>query len=110
MKRGDIVFVRNERSNCTGSEQTNTRPAVVVSNDKCNCYSPVIEVVYTTTQRKKKDLPTHVFLHSTPRPSIALCEAVYSVDKSRIMEMVGKCTTNEMLKINRALKVSLGLT
>ena len=109
MKRGDIVIVYIENDNATGSEWNKSRPAVVVSNNYCNTFSPVIEVVYLTTKPRKKPLPTHVSISSTPLGCVATCEAVYSVDKSRIMETVHECTLKEMLEINKALAISLGL-
>lgn len=109
MYRGDIVYVRNEEGKFTGCEQTKNRPAIIVSNNLCNEHSPVVEVVYTTTSPRKRLLPTHVIMHSTPLNSIALCEAVYSVDKSRIESVIGHCSTSEILRINNALAISLGL-
>lgn len=108
MQRGDIVYVRNN-DNSTGHETTKDRPAIIVSNNLCNEHSPVIEVVFTTTSPRKHLLPTHVIMHSTPYNSIALCEAVYSVDKSRITSVIGQCSTSEILRINNALEISLGL-
>lgn len=109
MTRGDIVFVHNEQGRSVGSEWTKDRPAIVVSNNLCNKHSPVVEVVYTTSSKRKHLLPTHVILHSTPITSVALCESVYSVDKSRIQRIIGHCSTTEMVKINNALTISLGL-
>lgn len=109
MRRGDIVYVCNEDLKHTGHEVTKNRPAIIVSNDLCNKYSPVIEVVFTTSARKSRLLPTHVVMHSTPYNSIACCEAVYSVDKSRIQKVIGFCSTSEILQINHALAISLGL-
>lgn len=109
MNRGDIVYIRNEEGKFTGSEWTKDRPAIIVSNNLCNEHSPVIEVVYTTTSRRKRLLPTHVIVHSTPYSSVALCESVYSVDKSRVKETGLKCDPIEMVKINNALAISLGL-
>ena len=109
MVRGDIVYIHNGQNKSTGSEWQKDRPAIIVSNNACNEHSPVIEVVYTTTSRRKHLLPTHVIVHSTPNNSVALCEAVYSVDKSRIERVIGHCSTNEVLRINKALAISLGL-
>ena len=66
-----------------GSEQHADRPAVVVSNNKNNENSNVVEVVYMTTQ-PKTDLPTHVTIRSTGRISTVLCEQVYSVSTERV--------------------------
>jgi mRNA interferase MazF len=107
VKRGDIVFVHNEH--CTGSEWGKDRYAVVVSNDACNLHSPVIEVVFLTTSHRKRLLPTHVIIRSAPRPSVVLCEAVYSVDKVRVEESSHHCSPAEMRSVDHALMVSLGL-
>ena len=95
MRRGDIVYVHDQGTS-TGSEWSKDRTAIIVSNNLCNEYSPVVEVVYTTTSPRKRLLPTHVIMHSTPLNSIALCEAVYSVDKSRIERVIGHCSTSEI--------------
>lgn len=105
--RGDIFYI--EPYNQTeGSEQRAGRPAIVVSNDMCNNYSPVVEVVYLTTQ-PKNDLPTHVVIRSSTRESTALCEQVTSVSKDRIGDRIASLTDDELLRVNIALMVSLAL-
>ena len=105
--RGEIYYVRPASVN-VGSEQIAGRPAIVVSNDKANQYSPVVEMVYLTTQPKNL-LPTHVDITSVERPSIALCEQIHSVSKNRIGGFITKCTDTEMAMVDGALCVSLGL-
>ena len=105
--RGDIRFVR-ESAGLLGSEQAGGRPAVIVSNNKGNRFSPVVEVVYLTTQ-KKTGLPTHVEITSSPKPSTAICEQVSTVSKERKGEFIGHATAEEMARIGKALKISLGL-
>lgn len=104
--RGDIYYVH--RTRFVGSEQSSGRPAIIVSLDANNKHSNVAEVVYLTT-RPKKDLPTHVQISATGRPSIALCEQVHSVDCRRLGRYVGKCDTQEMEAVDEALLISLGL-
>lgn len=106
IKRGEIYLIQNESS--TGHEQRYTRPAIVVSNNACNKHSSVIEVVYLTT-REKRPLPTHVEINSTGIPSIALCEAIYSIDLKRLKNYISTCTDAEIKNINNALKISIGL-
>ena len=91
-----------------GSEQHADRPAVVVSNNKNNENSNVVEVVYMTTQ-PKTDLPTHVTIRSTGRISTVLCEQVYSVSTERIGTYIGEATDKEMENIDIALMISLQL-
>lgn len=107
ISRGDIVFIKDLNS-AVGSEQHAGRPAIVVSNNACNEHSPVVEVVYLTTKRKRF-LPTHVTLTESARSSTALCEAVYSVDKCRLSELMGMASRSTMEKIDRALLISLGI-
>ena len=103
MKRGEIYYIENK--NAVGCEQRGIRPAVIVGNDLGNKYSPVLLVVYFTTQTKKH-LPTHVYVrgHGT-----ALCEQIFTIDKSRILQKKGECTSSDMERINKALRISLGM-
>jgi mRNA interferase MazF len=106
MKRGELYYI--EPGHYTGSEQASGRPAIIVSNDKCNLSSEVVEVVFLTTA-PKVDLPTHVTIRSTVKPSTALCEQVTSVSSIRVGSYIGKCTDVEMEAINQAIAISLDI-
>ena len=106
LTRGDIYYV--DAIGSVGSEQRGGRPAIIVSNDKCNQHSPVVEVVYLTTS-PKTPLPTHVTVRSAPRVSTALCEQVHSVDTKRFGSYCGCCTQQELSAVDMALLISLGL-
>ena len=100
--RGEIYYVSG------GKDETDkTRPAVIVSNDDNNLYSPVLEMVFLTTQAKKP-LPTHCIVLAS-HPSIAMCENVYTVSKSRIRDYIRTCSDLEMQNIEHCLKISLGI-
>ena len=103
MKRGEIYYIEND--NALGSEQRGRRPAVIVGNDVGNKYSPVLLVVYFTLQ-PKKTLPTHVYVrgHGTE-----LCEQIFTIDRTRLLQKKGECTNSDMERINKALCISLGL-
>lgn len=91
--RGDIFYIKkNDNNRFQGSEQYDERPAIIVSNNKCNEFSPVVEVVYLTTQ-EKKPLPTHVEVMCRV-PSTALCEQVFSINKGRLSGYIRTCTEN----------------
>ena len=104
--RGDIFYI-SPVAVC-GSEQRAGRPAVVVSNEKCNENSSVIEVVFLTT-RDKTPMPTHAPVTSAGRQSLALCEQITSVSIERIGDYIGHVTEEELRRINRALLISLDL-
>lgn len=101
--------ISHEGGATNGSEQFADRPAVVVSNDKNNKHSGVIEVVYMTTQ-PKTDLPTHVTVRSTGRLSTVLCEQVSSVSTDRVNNYIGQVSEQEMKNIDIALMISLQLS
>lgn len=106
MRRGEIYYVKKTQT--VGSEQGADRPEIVVSNDTGNRHGPVVEVVYLTTQRKNL-LPTHVYISTASRPSIALCEQVFTVCKSRLERYIGRVTSTELRQIDAALTTSLGI-
>ena len=106
MRRGEIYYINIPAS--TGSEIRKARPGIIVSNDKLNGSSGLIEVVYLTAQ-PKEDRPTHVSIRSSDRPSTALCEQVNTVSKARVGDYCGTCTPEEMAAIDAALLVSLGI-
>lgn len=108
MKRGEIYYIERSSYGETGSEQRSGRPAIIVSNDKCNEYSEVLEVVFLTTQ-PKNDLPTHIDIRSSTKPSVALCEQINSIAIQRFGEYIGTCSEYEMTMIDAALAISLGL-
>lgn len=103
MKRGDIYYINNE--NAVGCEQRGIRPAVIVGNDVGNKYSPVLLVVYFTLQHKKA-LPTHVYVRGY---GTALCEQIFTIDRTRLLQKKGECTDSDMERINKALRISLGM-
>ena len=107
MKRGQIYYIESNHQEI-GSEQRAGRPAVIVSNNKNNENSTTVEVVYMTTQ-PKNDLPTHVFIRSSLRPSTVLCEQICSVSTERLGTYIGELTDRELQELDIALSISLGL-
>ena len=106
MRRGEIYYI--DKAVQTGSEQIAGRPAIIVSSDKCNLSSEIVEVVFLTTA-PKIDMATHVTIRSTQRVSTALCEQVTSVSVSRVGTYFGRCTDAEMDEIDTALAISLDI-
>ncbi len=108
IQRGDIYYVKCDGALVTGSETRAGRPAVIVSNDKNNRFSTVVEVVYLTLQRKNA-LPTHTKVQCAGKIGAALCEQVTSVSTDRLSDLIGHCTPGELEQIDKAIMVSLGI-
>ena len=105
MRRGEIYWV--DIPNAIGHELMKDRPAIIVSCDALNDNSPVVQVVYCSAS-PKKELPEHITIRSTEQISTALCENVYTVDKSRVGRFVGRCTKQEMEQVDLGLLSGLG--
>lgn len=108
-KRGDIFYVEKSGSRAaSGSNQPEGRPALIVSNDRFNKTSDILEVVYLT-YNPRNDLPTHVTIRQTTSESVAICEQVTSVHKERFISYISSATEDEMTRIDMALLISLDL-
>lgn len=93
--------------------QQGVRPVLIISNNKANCYSPVITVIPLTTSKTKKKLPTHVTImgYGLKEESIALVEQITSIDKVNLIEKVCSIAgTTRMDEIHKAICIQLGLT
>ena len=114
VKRGQIYWVDFGTDNIIGSEQRNKRPAIVISNDLGNKYSPVVSIAIITSQLTKAKLPTHIEIEATKengliKKSIILTEQIKTIDKQRLIDCIGYVNSYDMLKVDRAIEISLGL-
>lgn len=108
-QRGDIYFIRLDSS--TGSEQSGTRPAVILQNDVGNTYSPTLIVATLTSKTEKKAAqPTHCLVEPEKlEPSIVQAEQIFTIDKSRVQNFAGHLTPEEMSRVDDAVRASLAL-
>ena len=109
--RGTIVMVDLPLGN--SSVQGGTRPAVVISNDKGNKFSPVL-IVVPLTSRVKKYMPTHhtiepSMINGLSKTSIALAEQIITVGKDMVRNIVGTLDEIDVNFINRKVMTSLAL-
>lgn len=110
VRKGQIYTIKDDPIHLPiGSEMWANRPAIIVSNDTGNKYSDCVLVIYLTTKVKTK-MPTHIDVKSKGRTVTALCEQIHTVDKSRIDEYVGTITDEELVMIDKALLLALGIS
>jgi mRNA interferase MazF len=111
VNRGDIYYA--DLSPVVGSEQGGVRPVLIIQNDVGNKFSPTVIAATITSQKNKANLPTHInispFSGGLTKESIVLLEQIRTLDKRRLKEHMGSLSTQDMKKINDALKVSFGL-
>ena len=111
IKRGSIIMVDLLLGN--GSVQGGTRPAVVISNDKGNKFSPVL-IVVPLTSRVKKFMPTHhtiepSVVNGLSKTSIALAEQIITIGKDAVRNVIGSLEEMDINFINRKVMTSLAL-
>lgn len=111
VKRGYIFFA--DLSPVVGSEQGGVRPVLIIQNDVGNKYSPTVIVAAITSHIEKAKLPTHVEVeakeYDLEKDSVILLEQIRTIDKQRLLEKVTELDERIMLKVNQAVKISLGL-
>lgn len=108
--KGDVFYVQSDNiTQPIGSEMWADRPAVIVSNDGNNHHSPILQIIYLTSSFRKKLSPMHVELKSLGEHSIAMCEQIYTIDKSRLTKYIAHITDTELDNIKKAISFCLGL-
>lgn len=95
------------------SVQRFTRPAVIVSNDIGNRFSPNV-ILCTLCSEKGKDFPLHV--HVSPnemnhlvKDSIVQCEMIFTVSKNELGRYIGRLNDDAMTRIDESLGISVGV-
>lgn len=109
--RGELYYA--DLGKGVGSEQNGYRPVVIIQNDVGNKYSPTTIVAAISTQIKTKaKLPTHCNLlpgNGLVQPSMVMLEQIRTLDKTRLVQYIGKLSEKEIQNLNRALAISIGL-
>lgn len=112
VNRGDIFYA--DLSPVVGSEQGGVRPVLVVQNDVGNKYSPTVIIAAITSRLTKAKLPTHIELNkynsNLTKDSVVLLEQLRTLDKMRLKEKICSLGKSDMLKVDIAIMISLGLT
>lgn len=102
-KRGDIILANLDG---IGSEQKGVRPVLIMQNDNHNETSNTLIVVCLTSKEKRMDMKCHVKLFDG---SIALCEQIRTIDKSRAIKRICKLNVNQIQAVEAAIRNSLRL-
>jgi mRNA interferase MazF len=114
LKRGMVIDVNLDPTK--GSETGKVRPCVIVTNNVYNERVPVIQVVpITAWSEKKSRIKTNVEIMPSSRnglskKSIADCLQTRPIDhRYRLVKIRGELATEEMKRIDEALKIIFAL-
>ena len=110
-KKGEIWQVSLEP--VEGHEIGKTRPALVISNDKNNEYSSTVTLIPITASIEKI-YPFEVFISGEdsglPLDSKIKCNQIRTVDKLRLLKLVGGISTEIIKKVEEALLIHVGIS
>lgn len=111
MKRGEIFLANLEP--IKGSEQGGIRPVLIIQNDISNTYSPVTIISAITSKIFDKEYPTNVFIakqeSKLDKDSTILLNQIRTIDKTRLIKKISNLSYQVMMKVDFAIKASLGL-
>lgn len=112
MQRGDVYWVRLDP--IEGSEQAGIRPAVIVSRDAINRYSPIVVVCpLTSASHVQRLYPSDVLVRAPEgglkNDSVVLTLQVRAVAKTRLSERLGRLEPLTMQVIAQALRITLDI-
>jgi mRNA interferase MazF len=85
-----------------GSEIQKTRPCVVLSPNEMNKYLNTIVIAPMTTSSKK--YPTRVEIKHDNKTGYVVLDQIRTVDKRRIIKILGHLTTAETMDLKSVLK------
>jgi mRNA interferase MazF len=111
-RRGDLYLV--EFDPARGHEIQKTRPALIIQNDIGNQYSQVTIVAAITSRLSPTPYPVEVVVAASKGNGLSVPSAIQlgqirSVDRERLVKRLGTLDMAAMRKVDRALKISLGL-
>lgn len=102
VRRGEVWWV--DAGNFTGGEAPMGRPGIIVSGDTWNDREPTVIVAYVTSKPSPAS-PVTPKVNWGDGLRRAMCNQVYTVDKSRLNRKVGGLTAPEMVRVAGALAV-----
>ena len=106
MKRGEIWWVNFDPS--VGEEINKIRPAIIISNDAANEVLNRIQVI-PLTSNVSKCYPWEVYVIVNGKQSKAMTDQIMTASKLRLKSKISTITSQEMLSLEYALKLQLGI-
>ena len=111
IQRGDVYYA--DLRPVVGSEQGGVRPVLIIQNNVGNRHSPTVICAAITSQMHKAKLPTHVERncdkYDLAKDSVVLLEQLRTIDKKRLKDKVCHLDNQILVKIDKALEISLEL-
>ena len=102
IRRGDIFYA--DLRPVVGSEQGGVRPVLIIQNDVGNRHSPTV-ICAAITSHVELDCTKYALV----KDSVVLLEQLRTIDKTRLKDKVCHLDNQILIKIDKALEISLEL-
>ena len=114
MLRGELYWA--DLAPRSGSEQGGRRPVVVVSRDVLNriaTWRSINVVPLSTSQSQARRSPTTAEIPKgtggLAQASVALCHQVTTLDRAKLLDLIGQLDAAMMARVDEALRIALAL-
>jgi mRNA interferase MazF len=109
-ERGDICIA--DLNPVQGSEQSGIRPVIVFQHNEIAKYSSTVIIIPLTSNLRISELPTYIIIlpndNGLNEKSVALCQQISVIDKSRIRKTIGKINSTTLFELESTLLLTLG--
>ncbi|MFU8797722.1 MAG: type II toxin-antitoxin system PemK/MazF family toxin [Gammaproteobacteria bacterium] len=106
MRRGEVWWVDFNPS--IGGEIQKIRPAVIVSNDAANKHLNRVQVIPMTTNIEKC-YPCEAYVEIKGKLVKVMADQIATVSKIRFKSKLGQISTQQMLEVERIIRLQLSL-
>jgi len=106
IKRGSVYWI--DLNPTRGLEIRKKRPCVVIGGDPINQARRTVVVIPLSSSGKEHP-PLAISVNCMDRKAIAVIDQIRAVDKSRFMEKCDQLDQEELVELEKGLRVVLGI-